>query len=380
MLRQFLGNTRFVWNKLLEIQKNKLESKEKLLNFYELCKEITKLKQEFDFLKLSPSQTLQQIARKLDISIKQWKKKNQKFPKFKKKKNFDGILIFPQGFKIEGKYLFLPKIKKVKIKDKITKKEEWEKIKNNVKQIWVKEEATGFYAYLIYEKETKEQSLNKNKVVGIDVGVRSTITLSNGQVFQIDKEKIEKIVKKIEKLQSVIDKKKHINKLRGINYSKTLEKVMLKQRKLFEKIRNIKEDFYHKVSAYVVKNHDYIGIEDLDLNKFHTNKINENEKVNKRFHKLLNFVSLSRFFSKLEYKAKKYGKKLIKINPRNTSRTCSKCGFVNEDLEDKKVFKCPNCGLIIDRDLNASMNIQKKVFDLMTARTERDKGAEMVSC
>jgi len=378
LLRQYLGNVRFIWNKLLEIQEERLKNREKLLNYYELCKEITKLRQEFGFLKLSPAQTLQQIAKKLDNSIKQWRKKQQKFPKFKKKKNFDGVLIFPQGFRIEGKYLFLPKIRKVKIKDKINKKEKWKEISNNLKQVWLKEEATGFYAYLVYETETKHPPLNQNKVIGIDVGIRNTITLSNGEIFKIDKKRIEKIVKKIEKLQSVIDKKKHINDLRGIKYSKSLEKVILKQKKLFEKLRNIKEDYYHKVTAYIVKSHDYIGVENLNLNEFHIKEIKDDKKVNKRFHKLLNFTSLSKFFEKLEHKAKFYGKVLVKVNPKNTSKICSNCGFINENLRDEEVFKCPNCGFKINRDVNASINILKRTIELMTAGTQRDKGAEMV--
>jgi len=379
LIRQSLGNVRFVWNRLLEIQSDRLRKKEKLLSFAEMCREITKMKKEYEFLNQSSIWNLQQIARKLDFSLKQWRKKKQKYPRFKRKKYFDGILIFPRDFKIKGKYLNIPKIGKVKIKDRITKnKEKWDYIKDHIKQVLIKESVDGFFAYLLYEIEQKQLQLDSNKTIGIDVGIRNTITLSNNTKYKIDLEKIKKLVKKIEKLQSIIDKKKHINKKRGIRNSKELERVKLKQLTLFQKIKNIKDDFYHKITTYIVKNHDYIGIEDINLNQIQQNNIAEYKKANKRFHKLLGFTSLSTFTNKLEYKALREGKVLVKVNPKYTSKRCSCCGYLNKDLSKDTKFKCPNCGLEVDRDLNASINIEySMVQHFIPAWAERDKGAEM---
>ena len=156
LLRQSLGNSRFVWNKLLEKNRERYKKEKKFLFFAEMCKEITRMKEEYPFLKQSPSQTLQQIARKLDRSLKDGIKRKKGFPQFKKKSRYDGILIFPQGFKFDGRKLYLPKIGWVSIKDKITKKVEWEKIKESAKQVWVKEEVDGFFAYIVYEREEED--------------------------------------------------------------------------------------------------------------------------------------------------------------------------------------------------------------------------------
>ncbi len=191
----------------------------------DMAKELIKMKEEYSFLKQSPSQTLQQIARKLDRSLKDGIKRKNGFPKFKKKSKYDGILIFPQGFKFDCRKLYLPKIGWISIKDKITKKSEWEKIKASATQIWVKEEVDGFFAYIVYEREKDEKSslfpflykkgCKEEWVVGIDVGIKNMLTMSNGEVISLDTRRIMALVRKAEKLQSIIDKKKTINKKRG---------------------------------------------------------------------------------------------------------------------------------------------------------------------
>ena len=156
MLRQALGNSRFVWNKLLEKNIERYKKEKKFIFEFEMDREITRMKKKHPFLKQSPSQSLQQIARKLDRSLKLFLKHRKDgvgFPKFKKKSKYEGILIFPQGFKFEKKKLRLPKIGWVSIKDKITKKPEWEKIKENARQVWIKEEPDGLFAYIVYKRE-----------------------------------------------------------------------------------------------------------------------------------------------------------------------------------------------------------------------------------
>ena len=113
LLRQALGNSRFIWNKLLEMNIEKYKKEKKFMFEFDMNREITRMKKEYPFLKQSPNMTLQQIARKLDRSLRLFLKRRKEgvgFPRFKKKSKYEGILIFPQWFKFEGKKLKIPKI------------------------------------------------------------------------------------------------------------------------------------------------------------------------------------------------------------------------------------------------------------------------------
>ena len=367
-LKQALGNSRFIWNRLLEMNIEKYKQEGKFLFEFDMDREITKLKKEYPFLKQSPSMTLQQIARKLDRSLRLFLKHRKEgvgFPRFKKRSRYDGILIFPQGFKFDGNKLRIPKIGWVRIKDKILKKPEWQMITENAKQVWVKEEPDGFFAYIVYEREVVENTVTGG-IVGIDVGIKSTITMSNGEILSLNKDSIMRLVTKIEKLQGIIDKKKYINKKKGIKHSKRVEELERKKDRLFKKIENIKRDFYYKAINHILNSHEYVVIEDLDLSELMQVE-HENEKAERNIHKYLMYIAIGRFFSILEYKAQLYGRKVVKVEPKDTSKTCSNCGYVYHELKlNSKTFRCPQCGFRINRDLNASVNILKRGLEILS--------------
>lgn len=362
LLKQSLGNSRFVWNKLLEKEKEKYEKEKKFIFFAEMCREITKMREEYSFLKKTSVWGLQQIARKLDFALKNFLKYRNEgvgFPKFKKKSKREGILIYPQHFKFDGRKLYLPKIGWVSIKDKITKKPEWERIKVSAKQVWVKEEVDGFFAYIVYERE-KEQKERNRGIVGIDVGIKNTLTMSTGEVLSLDTKRLMALVAKTEKLQSVIDRKKAINKKRGIKHSRRIEELERKRDKILKKIEHIKVDFYYKVINHILNSHEYVVVEDLDLKALKETSGN-GKYIDNKVHKYLQYIALGKFFSILNWKAELYGRTIIKVDPKDTSKTCSRCGYINHALTlSDRIFTCPVCGLNIDRDLNASINILLK--------------------
>lgn len=361
-LKQSIRNSRFVWNKFVDLEKEHYERTGKFLWFADLCREITKMKKEYPFLNESSIWGLQQIARKFHFALKEFvKHKNEGygFPSYKRKSRYEGIVIYPRDFKFKDNKLYLPKIGWVKIKDKITKKEGWQKIINTAKQVWIKESVDGFFAYIVYDRD-KEKKNKSGRIAGIDVGIKNTITLSTGEVYSLPKKEIMKLKKEIEKLQSIIDKKREINGKRGIKYSKRIEKLRMKLNKRFKKIEDIKSDFYHKTINHILNNHECVVVEDLDLKKLHENREIGN-KASRKIHKYLDCISLSDFYRILEYKAEFYGRKIIKVNSKDTSKTCSTCGYVYHELKlSDRTFKCPKCGFKIDRDLNASINILKR--------------------
>ena len=197
--------------------------------------------------------------------------------------------------------------------------------------------------------------------------------MSNEEVLSLDKEKIMELVKKIEKLQSIIDKKKAINKKRGIKYSRRVEELERKRDRLLKKIRNIKIDFYYKAINYILNSHEYVVVEDLDLKELMRAK-GKGKYVDRKVHKYLLYIALGKFYNILEWKAELYGRKIIKVDPKDTSKQCSRCGYINHDLKlSDRVFKCPACGLKMERDLNASINILKRGLEQIAPSSGQDE-------
>ncbi len=130
--------------------------------------------------------------------------------------------------------------------------------------------------------------------------------------------------------------------------------------KILKKIQNIKVDFYYKAINHILNSHEYVGVEDLNLKEL-KEADKGNRVIRRKVNKYLQYISLSEFFRILEWKSELYGREIIRVNPKDTSKTCSNCGYVNHELKlSDRVFKCSVCGLKIDRDLNASINILKR--------------------
>ena len=364
-LKQSLGNTRFIWNNLLAMNMEKYQSEGKFIFEFEMNREITKLKKEYPFLKLSPIHSLQQTSRKLDISLRQFLKKKQGgFPTFKKKGKYREILIFPDGFEIRNSSIRLPKIGWVKVKDKATKKPVWNTIISTAKQISIKQETDGFFAYILYEDELKPLP-STNPAVGIDLGIKATVFTSDNEELSLPTHEIMQIVKEIEDLQSIIDTKKEINKNRNIHHSKRIRHLQTKRLRLFKHLRNIKKDFYYKSVNHILKSHEYVILEDLELTEL-KELTSDNETRDRIIHKYLQSISLSDFYRIIDWKAKQYNRTVIRIDPHHTSKTCSNCGYINHNLQlSDRTYKCPVCGLHIDRDYNASINILKRGLEVI---------------
>jgi putative transposase len=195
---------------------------------------------------------------------------------------------------------------------------------------------------------TVDHEINKfnktNKEVGIDVGLKEFLVQSdnlivkNPKYFSNNQANLKKVQQRFSK------------KLKG---SKRRNKFRLKISRLHQKISNQRDWFLHNESTRIVRDYDVICIEDLCI---------QGIVINHKLAKSIYDVSWSKFFQLLEYKSNWYGKEIIKINRfEPSSKTCSCCGWINDNqtLADR-IFNCPICGLEIDRDLNASINIRKE--------------------
>jgi len=333
-LLQCGGNTRFLWNYVLKINQDYYKETDKFKFYHELAVSLPKLKQEYPFLKESFSQSLQMVLRQFDKALKDSFKKEKGFPTFKKKMLLNDSFTCPQKWRLGKGFVFIPKIGEVKwIKHRA--------MKGKPKSITISQDGSKWYCSVLCEYEIKESNKKVDTIVGCDVGLKEFVTLSDGTIISNPKN-AKKYEKQLAKEQRRLSKKQKGGKNRF--------KQRLKVRKIQNKIRDIRRDFLHKTSNSIAKNYDGIFVEDLNIKGMMKNHC---------LAKSIGDVSWSEFNRQLEYKCKwsfKYYIKIGRFEP--TSKTCSKCGCIQEMPLSKRVFDCPDCGISIDRDLNASLNIR----------------------
>lgn len=273
-------------------------------------------------------------------------------PSFKKKSGNQSYRLPNQKFSLKDNKIRLEKIGWVKISiDR--------NIPDNSKMLscTISMNCCGQYFVSILVDVVIPNKGKTGKSVGIDLGLKSFATLSDGVV--IDN------IKFFREKQSEIAKiQRHLSrKNKGSNRHR---KNKIKIARLYNKIANKRNNFLHNVTTSLVNNYDVICIEDLNVSGMLSNH---------KLAKAISDTSFSMFKSMLEYKCNWYGKELVVIDRfYPSSKTCSKCGWKKEDLTlSDRVFKCENCGIEIDRDLNAAINIQRVGVDILYNRMQRDE-------
>jgi putative transposase len=348
-LEQFFGAARFVYNWGLEQKTKQYQQDKKNISYFKLTQELTKLKQqkEFEWLNDIYSQSLQASLKNLDKAFINFFRKNSDFPKFKTKRKSRASCHFPQGIKInfEQYQVFIPKLKYIKFaKDR--------KFDGIIKTCTVSKSKTNKYYISILVEDglelPKKQKINENNTLGIDLGIKDFLVLSNGTKIPNPKF-LEKAEKNIAKKHKELSKKQ-----KGSNNK---EKARIKLAKTYEKITNQRDDFLHKLSHKLVTENQITTLCFENLNVFGMMK-------NRCLAKSISSASWSRFINMVKYKADWYGKNVIQIGRFDaSSKTCS-CGVKNDSLTLKDRFwTCKLCGKTHDRDILAANNIKK--FALM---------------
>ena len=266
------------------------------------------------------------------VKDKSYKKKG--FPRFKSRVN---SITYPQsGFKI----LYDKRIEISKVGSIPTVLHRMPQGK--IKTLTIKQNRAGqwhaIFACEMPDIQIKHPSVSK---VGIDVGLESFATLSNGE-FVANPRHIVKAEKRLKMLQRRLSRK--------VKGSTNKRKAIYKLAKQHLKISNQRNDFLHKLSHRLTKSHAFIAIEDLNI---------KNMIRNHSLAKHINDASWNAFAQMLSYKAVTCGGQLVKVDPRNTSRTCSRCGATQDVTLNQREFICLNCGFVAHRDLNAANNILK---------------------
>ena len=285
------------------------------------------------------SRAIYAIEEKLIANLKglaRLKKKGKKVGSLKPKEKFTFLFYRQHGFKIDIDCVELSKLGKIKVLFH-------RPIEGKIKGVGIKlDKDNKWYVYVVSEI-TPKPLLKTGKVVAIDWGIEKLLTTSDSIAIQ-NPLILDKLEEKIKRLQKALSRKK-----KG---SKNYEKTRVKLAKLYKYARNLINDYLHKVTTWLVENYDIIYVENIRVEKL----IQMNKAKKLRRHILQ--ANYHKFLELLEYKARLYGKQVIKVSPKNTSKKCSRCGYVNQKLSlDNRNYKCPKCGLEIDRDYNAAINI-----------------------
>jgi putative transposase len=333
LLNKHFGSVRWTFNYFLNQRKEEYLNNKKSINYYDQAAQLTQIKKEMVWLKEINSQTLQYSLKCLDMAYQGFFNKRTQFPRFKSKKNKNSFTI-PQNVRCDGTKLVVPKFL-----DGIEMIME-RKIKGIIKHCSISKTPTGKYFVSILTEQEYQPIQKTNKSVGIDLGLKDFLVLSTG--LKVKNHRFLKHYERDLKLNQ-----KHLSrKTKGSN---RYEKQRLKVARIHEKITNSRMDLIHKTTNDLVKQFDTIYLEDLNV---------KGMMKNYKLSKAISDVSWGKFIDILEYKSLWNDKQVVHIDrffP--SSKTCSKCGWINNNLTLKdREWKC-KCGEILDRDLNASINI-----------------------
>jgi putative transposase len=343
-LSKMMGCVRFVYNLALET-KITAYSMHKNLSCFDLINQLPDLKKDLEWLRECPSQPLQQTISNLDTAYTNFFKKRAGFPKFKSKKDKQSVR-FPSNVTVDfdNYTVDIPKIRKVGFfKDR--------KFKGEIKQVTISKTPTYRYFISVLVETGKPviatKPIKEKTAVGIDFGVKTFLTLSDGTSFANNH--FFKTAKRTLRLEQRKLSRRY--KKGAKEQSKSYQKQRLLVAKLHEKITNKRHDYLHKISTSIIKKYDTICLEDLNI---------AGMLKNNKLSLAIAETSWNEFEIMLKYKAEWYGKNLLYIGRfEPSSKLCSKCGTINKELQLKdREWTCENCGTTHDRDANAAKNIK----------------------
>jgi putative transposase len=336
-LNQTLEACRWVYNETLATRKNAWEQEQRSISHYDTIKMLPGWKAGKPELNQVYSQVLQEVCTRVDLAfgaffrrVKAGEKPG--YPRFRGFGRYDSFTYPQTGFSISENGLFLSKIG-------IIKMIQHRPIDGKIKTLNIRRDTVGnWYACFSCEVEIKPLPASE-KAIGIDVGLKSFATFSTGEkianphFFRLDEKELAKAQRKLSKAEKGTPER-------------------AKRRKavchIHQRIANRRKDFAHKLSRRIVNEFGIIALE-----KLNTKGMLQNHCLAKS----ISDAAWNQFAQYTQYKAENAGRECVLVDPRNTSKRCSRCGTLVEKSLSVRVHSCPVCGLEIDRDKNAAINI-----------------------
>lgn len=337
LLSKHFGAMRYVYNYFLSIRIEKYQELKKSSTYFQDCKTLTELKKILPWMREIGSQSLQFAIKCLDAGYNNFFQGRERFPKFKVRYANQSFRVL-QSIRIINDKLKIPKfpegIKFIKHRE----------LEGMIKFVTIsKNKANQYYVSITVERNISKLPRTNNEV-GVDLGIKTLATCSDGKTYKNIKTYCT-LKKKIKILQRRLSKKQ-----KG---SKNRERSKKKLARIYLKIKNKRQDHLHKTTSKIIHENQVICLETLAV---------QNMMKNHKLAEAIQDASFFEFNRQLEYKAKWYGRQIVRISrwfP--SSKTCCGCGHINQNLKLKeRVWTCQSCGITHDRDMNAAKMILKQ--------------------
>lgn len=358
-LLQFAGARRYIFNRGLDQRQKSYEATGKSPTYFDQNNELLALKEteETAWLKEIHSQVLQQALRDLNRAFENFfrrVKKGEKpgYPKFKKKGMHESFR-YPQGVRVEGSKVYLPKIGWVKFRKS-------KEILGDINETTILQEGSDWFVSFSceYHKQIPEKApINEERAIGIDMGLTHFATIASGR---------DNIRTEIENPRYL---KKELNHLKYLSRqlskksqkSRSRLKARLKLSKLHSHIKNLRNNFVQQLSAQMIKNHDIFCIESLNISSL----LQESPKGLSR---AISDVGWRTFLHCLKYKAEEFGKHIIEAGKYfPSSQTCASCGNRQKMPLLVREYHCFNCGIRNNRDYNSAIVLKAAGMSVLKA-------------
>ncbi|MFP3298784.1 MAG: transposase [Thermocladium sp.] len=289
------------------------------------------------------SQVVQQVADRYYEARKRFFDGLARFPREKKPHKYYSLIYSQSGWKIQvregkGRRLVLRLSSLGVFKLIVHRDFPLEKVERVVVKLTRSERV--FISFIVEDYEFPKLP-NTGKAVGIDVGVEKLLVTSDGEYLP-NLRPYERALKKVRRLHKELSRKRYL--------SRNWFKAKMELARAYEHLADLRRDLYMKLGKYFAEHYDVVVMEDISVKQLIG-------KSGRRMRMRLHDVAIHELRSIVKYQMEKYGKGFILVDPRNSSKTCAKCGYVKDDLTlNDRIFSCPKCGWRADRDYNSALN------------------------
>lgn len=376
-LRLWSCSCRYLWNRSLRLKKGLYERYKISMGYYGpsgMNKRLTTLRSRYDWLSDAPNCTQQKILLNIDIAFKNFFRRiklgqEPGYPRFKNRSILPGLYFPKQRFDIiidEYNRYYL----------KLTKMPQ--PIRIDIDRPYFNHSSDSILSCtIVYERRmwyicilvnTLDPIIVKRNLpsIGINRGVKQTVSLSNGEIYQINSDRLKYYENRKAHLQRKLAYK--IGSKKGQKKSNRWIDLKTRIARIDTKMADIRLDFNHKTSKSLVDKYDHIAFEDFDIKKMVKSakgtikNPGENVALKSMFNRDILRSGWGQLMQFTEYKSLWVGGKISKINPENITRECSECGYISKENINikKRLFKCKQCGHVDDIDKNAAKNVLKR--------------------
>lgn len=353
MLENHLNGYRYCYNLCLEYKQHLWKYYKINVSGFTMQNELFDIRKDNAWLFKCKAECIRDSALNVDKAYKNFFK-GKGFPKYKSKKGIQSFTAYQSINCKNNKLTFY----KNKINFKTSKLYSHLLEIHKIRQCTFKRDLCGdYWATLLIETEENKILSESNNTIGIDLGIKDLVITSEGEAFE-NKKFMQTSYFKLRKLQRKFAKSKKEGKNR--------EKLRIKTAKLYRKITNQKEHYYHQITNTLLRENQTIIMETLNV---------KGMLEEKKLSRSISDASWGLLTQMLEYKSSWYGRELIKINQYfPSSKTCSNCGNIKEKLLlSERIYKCGNCKIEIDRDLNAAINIKNSGIKIPEVSVEEKR-------